>query len=256
MPVGTGERQAQRGRHVDAVPWGDEDRPDRVRTAAPTRSPWSSSGDQAPRRSGGIANSPNSRDLATPMVGRVEQPAEMARQAEAPGVGEALAIGKQQIRGAGERRQRFEHRRDFAKRQQARPLRKCGRPARQRGLDHLQIRESAGPPTAARVTRHGPRTRRRCRRSGRARPTDRVLRPRPTGAPGEHALRPAQIPGARMDRPQRHGRRSPASLMTRTVSDHRPSDSTSATLNQRASAASLPGRSAALGASATKSIRV
>ena len=66
----------------------------------------------------------------------------------------------------------------------------------------------------------------------------------------------SQIPGVIMDRRQRHGRRSRASLMIRTVSDHSPSVSVSATSNQRASAASLPGRSTGLMASAVKSIRV
>ena len=90
-------------------------------------------------------------------------------------------------------------------------MRSAGAPARTRPpADPPNLR---GPQTRGSGScGPGPRTRRRCRRSGRARPTDRVLRPRRTGAPGEHALRPVQIPGARMDRRQRHGRRSRGEL--------------------------------------------
>ncbi len=228
----------------------------RVRTAAPTRSPRSSSGDQAPRRSGGIANSPDSRDLATPMVGacraasRGGTPSRSAGGGRGPGQRQAADPGCRRVPSALRAPPGF---RETTAGPARTKMRSAGAPARTRPPADPR---TSGPQPRQRVMRHGPRTRRRYRRSRRARPTDRVHRPHPTGGPGEHALRRCQIPGPRMDRRQRHGRRSPASLMTRTVSDHRPSDSTSATLNQRASAASLPGRSAALGASATKSIRV
>jgi hypothetical protein len=54
-------------------------------------------------------------------------------------VSEALAVAQQQIRGAGERRQRVEDRPNLAKRQQPRHVREAGRPACQRGLLELQI---------------------------------------------------------------------------------------------------------------------
>jgi hypothetical protein len=81
-------------------------------------------------------NAPNSRDY-----GRgIDQPAQVAGEAEAARVGESLAVGQQQVGGAGERRQSVEHRRDLAKRQQPRYVGDRGRPARQRRLDQLQIR--------------------------------------------------------------------------------------------------------------------
>jgi hypothetical protein len=181
--------------------------------------------------------------------------------------GRGAGVGQQQIRGAGERSQRLEHPRDLAKRQQPGHLRNAV--GRRASADSTTCRSPAPRLPSARSRRIG-----RCDLSTAT--AARVTRPRssnPTsmpairaGAPNRSRAGPAllesarfgrpQIPGARLDRPQREGRRSPASLMTRTVSDHRPSSSISAMLNQRAAAASLPGRTMGPGASATKSTRV
>ena len=58
-----------------------------------------------------------------------------------------------------------------------------------------------------------------------------------------------QVPRVRLDRSQRH-RRARASSMIRSVSDHSPSPASWSSANQRASAASSPGTSSALCASA------
>ena len=179
----------------------------------------------------------------------------MAGESEPPGMGEALAVTQKQVWGAGQRRQRAQRRGDFAKRQQPRHVGEAGRPPRQADSTSCRspqrstataarvMRPRSSNPTSMPATRAGVPRRSRVsawldRRSCRAR------------------LAWAQIPAAGPDGDQRHGRRSAASLITRTVSDHRSSASISASPNQRASAASVPGCRSRLAASATKSIRV
>ena len=86
-------------------------------------------------------NSPNSRDLATPMVGVSSSQPRWHARPKRLGWARPWPSASSRSGIAGERRQRVEHRGDLAKRQQPRHVGKCGRPPRQRELDQLQIGE-------------------------------------------------------------------------------------------------------------------
>ena len=180
----------------------------------------------------------------------------MAGEAEPARMGEALAVAEQKIGGRGERRQGLERRRDLAKRQQARNVGKTGRTAGERALDHEQSRQAEnrdrGTRDLARLLEADVDA------SDQSDLAEPVLE---LDLAGQRQLQlarlgRAQIPGVAMGGRQRHARRSRASPMIRTVSDQSPSPSTSSRVNQRASAASPPGRRSDPAASALKSIRV
>lgn len=175
----------------------------------------------------------------------------MAGEPEAPGMGQALAVAEQEVGDRGEGRQRIQDRRDLAKRQQSGHVGKAGRPARHRVLERLEAREAqdhhgrpgdASAVLEADVDAGDPLDR-----------TEPVAELRLVGEARLHVARLGwrEVPGVLVDRDQRHGRRSPARAMTRSVSDQRPSPAISAKVNQRASAASLPARSSGPAARAT-----
>ena len=142
----------------------------------------------------------------------------------------ALAVEQKQIGATGEPRQSARRRQELAEQQRPWRVGEPGRPSRQRQLfDELQI-ATRGAATAARWSGRNLRSRQRdalpparhCPDGPRSGPGWRA-------APAARAPRRAQIPSARPDGAPAHERRSAASWFTRTVSDHRPSASTSAT---------------------------
>ena len=219
--------------------------PARERTAAPITSRRRAAASRRRARRG-LGERPISRDLATPMLGTSSsQPRWQARPKRRgwakPWPSQSSRSGVVASAGQG-----VDGGRDLAKRQQARHVREARRAPRDALLDRHEIRQAQHRDRRPRdfacllepdVDAGDQRDRRRTGR--RARPA----RPVPPAARGPRAGLRSQSCSVR--RRQRHARRSRASSMMRTVSDHRPSRSTSASVNQRASAASLPGRSAA-----------
>ena len=257
VAAGAGEREADRARKVDAMARGHEHR----LHAAPRAHGGS---DHLPpvherrprpafrRRPGEVAQQPRLGDAD---LGHVERPAQVGGEAEATRMGESP--GRRRSAGRARSAAPPGHRaRPGSCETTAGRARKRSRTPRQAGLRQSQV---ALPQHRNRGPRHAAAILEADVDAGDQ--TDRTRAIAQLGLARQAVLEGARggrgrVPGVLVDRPQRHGRRSRASLMMRTVSDHRPRVSICSSVNQRASAASLPGRSAGPVASAVKSTRV
>ena len=175
----------------------------------------------------------------------VQQPAEMAGEAEAARMREALAVAEQQLR-AGVPAPPARRAPPGSRETTAGPARRGRRSARRATALARPARDRRGaaprpPPSSA---RRPARSRRRCRRPASIGPNRSASSTRPaSSACSARASAGRQVPGMLGATGFSGTRRARASSMMRTVSDHRPSCSISSSVNQRASAASPPGRS-------------